>query len=257
MATPSIASLVLVQWGARVEEIPTSPTEESDLLATLDGCRLLIEEKTKFDDLAALRERDATLNSGKIHMATTPIAPNNRLSGIVRKAVSQLQSSSREVDYDLRAIWFTGTGTLAKAKYHQFIATLYGSTSVYARDTPGLKTCYFFRNSEFYRHASTLDGAIVGFASGASVTVKLCLNPLSANWQQLRDSPFARHFTTGLIDPSAEEASAEAYIADTAADRNDQSAVLSYLQEKYGLGPIMNMDLGVTTATISVPANEP
>lgn len=198
MAFSSIASLVLEQWGAKVEEIPTSSTEESDLLATLDGCRLLIEEKTKFDDPTRMRERGATLRSGKIHIATTPIAPSNRLSGIVRKAVSQLQSSSTEVEYDLRAIWFTGTGTVAKAKYLQFIATLYGSTGVYEKDRAGLKTCYFFRNSEFYRHAHTLDGAIVGYVSGASVVVKLCLNPLSVNWRKLRDSPFAHHFTTGL-----------------------------------------------------------
>ena len=63
MPALSIASFVLSQWGANVNELPTSHKEESDLLAELEGCRFLIEEKTKVDDPAYVRQRQQALAS--------------------------------------------------------------------------------------------------------------------------------------------------------------------------------------------------
>lgn len=255
---PSIAAQILAYWGATVEPIPTSAKEESDLLATLGGCRLLIEEKAKFDDPNHLVERQRVLDSGEVHMSTTSVTPSNRLAGIVKKAAGQLASSAEQVPHDLRLIWFTSVGVDATAKYHQFMATLYGSTKIFVKDDPtGLRTCYFFRNSEFFRHAFVLDGAIAAMRSSDGFTVMLCLNPLSHKYAALRSSPLSVCFTNGIIDPQVEEAEGIAYIADTDVDRNDASAVLAYIQQKYATGLIMNMDMGVTTATISVPANAP
>ena len=68
-----------------------------------------------------------------------------------------------------------------------------------------------------------------------------------------RTSPYAKHFTTGLVDPLAEEAAGEAYVADTDTQRTDQGAVLSFLQAKYGTGPLMNMDMNMASVEIVVP----
>jgi hypothetical protein len=46
----SYARTLLEHWGVAVEEIPTSDRDclkEADFLATFDGVRVLIEEKTK------------------------------------------------------------------------------------------------------------------------------------------------------------------------------------------------------------------
>ena len=83
--------------------------------------------------------------------------------------------------------------------------------------------------------------------------MKLCLNPYSPNWQALRDSPFARHLSEGLIDPVAEEASGTAFIADTNLDRSNPSVVLSYLQEKYKIPRLMNMDMNMVSASLALP----
>lgn len=256
MSTPSIAEQVLEAWGATVEALPTSTKEESDWLAVLDGCRLLIEEKTKLSDPASEAARQAAFQSGQVYGTTTPLIHNNRLSAIVRKAASQLVSTGSELAHDLRVVWLTGIGRDAEAKCHQFIATLYGSTNILARDQPGMKPCYFFRNGDFFRFGDRLDGAVAAHLSGNTVTMKLCLNPYSHGWQALRDSPFAKQFPTGLIDPLAEEAAGEAYVADTDADRVDHGAVLSYLEAKYGTGPLMNMDMNMASVEVVVPRNE-
>ncbi len=147
----------------------------------------------------------------------------------------------------------TSTGRDAEAKYYQFIATLYGSTNILEQDKTYLKPCYFFRNSDFFRFGERLDGAVAAYLSGDMVTMKLCLNPYAQGWQALRDSPYAKRFTTGLVDPLAEEAAGEAYVADTDIHRTDQGAVLSYLQAKYGTGPLMNMDMNMASVEVVVP----
>jgi hypothetical protein len=248
---PSIATQVLEKWGATVTSIPESSDEEADLLATLNGCRLLIEEKTKLDDPANQRARQLALDTGQLRASTLPIIHNNRISGVIRKAADQLTSTSNRVEHDLRVLWFTGVGFDAEAKHLQLIATLYGSTNIIDSISKHIKECYFFRNSDFYRYRNHFDGAIAAHLNGHAVTMKLCLNPYSANWEALRDSPYAQKFLNGPIDPLAQEARGEVYIADTDTDRNHESAVLNYLQQKYGLQRPVKMDMMMASVAIN------
>jgi hypothetical protein len=140
-----------------------------------------------------------------------------------------------------------------RGQHFQFIATLYGSTKIFELNRPGLKDCYFFRNADFYRFREQLDGAVVAYLRGDHVTVKLCLNPYSAGWQKLRDSPFAANFKLGLIDPLAEESAGTAYIADTDLDRSDPHAIVRFLQQKYALEQPHNMDMNLASALVAVP----
>lgn len=251
--TFSVAAQVLEQWGATVTSIPTSHKDESDWLAQFGTYRLLVEEKTKIEEPEATAARAETLAKGEVHGSTLPLGHNNRLSGIVRKAAKQLSSTGQDVAHDGRVIWFTGTGFDAEAKHYQFMSTLYGSTRIFQLNHPGMKECYFFRNADFFRFKGLLDGAVVAFLHGSTVTVKLCLNPYSERWERLRDSPFASHFKLGLIDPVAEEAVGEAYIADTDLPRSDLAAVIRYLEAKYGLEHAQNMDMNMASAVVAVP----
>jgi hypothetical protein len=250
MEDVSVAAQVLEAWGATTESVPTSRKEESDWLAELGGCRLLIEEKTKFDDPAERQARNAALASGQVHGSTLPLRHNNRISGIVRKGAGQLSSTKKHVEHDIRVLWFTGVEFDAEAKHAQFMATLYGSTRIFELDHRQMKPCYFFRYSDFFRYRDQLDGAIAAYLNGSTVTMNLCLNPYSPNWMTLRDSPYAQQFKLGLIDPVAEEEAGDAYIADTDIPRNNEAAVLRFLEQKYGLKRAMNMDMNMASATM-------
>lgn len=249
----SVAKQVFRAWGASAEEIPTSSAEESDWLVALKGFRLLVEEKAKLENPESQQEREEALRSGSVHGTTTPLVQNNRLSGIVRKARKQLSSTAAQREHDARIMWFTGFGFDAEAKHYQFMATLYGSTKIIELDKPGLRECYYFRNADFFRYREEMDGAVAAFLTGDSVIMKLCLNTYSPRYTVLKSSPFAEQFLNGLIDPLDEEASGNAYIADTDIDRRDAGAVLHYIQVKYGLSRAMNMDLNMATATVAVP----
>lgn len=250
---PSIAKQVMQMWGATVSQVPTSSKDECDLVAELDGVRLLVEEKTKLDDPRDAQAREDTFARGEVHGSVLPLRHNNTISGIVRKASAQLSSTGADVTHDLRIIWFTGMGYHGEAKQHQFMSTLYGSTRVFELDSPQMRPCYFFRNSDFFRFRDQLDGAVAAYLTGDTVTMKLCLNPCSPSWERLRDSPFARHFKVGLIDPIAEELAGEAYIVDSDMSRTNGYEVLQFLEKKYGLKKVQHMDMHMASAAVLVP----
>ena len=249
MATPSYARMLLEHRGIAVLDIPTSDKEESDFLVAVGDHKVLIEEKTKLDDPALLVQRTAALNAGRIHASSLPLVRDNRLSGLVKKATSQLQSSANQ-EHDFRLVWFTATGTQAEAKYLQFIATLYGTTKIFERDTSYYRTCYFFGNSDFHRHAQVLDGAVVAFVSETSITARLCLNPLSPSYASIKAAGIAAAIGLGLEDPVAKEADGEAFVLDADFDRQDESALLAYLQKKYATAELMRFDMGYLSAAI-------
>lgn len=249
----SVAQQVFHAWGATAQEIPTSSSEESDWLAELKGFRLLVEEKEKYESPDSQRERETALGSGGVHGTTTPLTQSNRLSGIVRKARKQLSSTASRIQHDARIIWLTGVGFDGEAQHYQFMATLYGSTKIFELDKKGLRECYCFRNSDFFRYRQDLDGAVAAFTTGDAVTMKLCLNTYSPRYQTPKSSPFAAQFPNGLIDPIADESAGHAYIADTDIDRRDSPAIIQYLQGKYGLTRAMNMDVNIATATMALP----
>jgi hypothetical protein len=250
MITKSYARQLLQHWGVGVNEIPISNKEEADFLVSFGECKVLIEEKTKFDDPGRLAERAKLLSWGEIYPSSTPLTRDNRLSGIIAKGASQLQSSS-ERDHNFRLLWFTGTGVDAEAKYYQFIATIYGTTNIIEMNASHYRRCYFFRNSDFYRHADIIDGAVVAYVFGSSsITAKLCLNPLSAKCSALRDSPVVVQFGSAIEDPEVLEGRKKAFIVDGDIDRNDEGAVLTFLQSKYGTAPLMKLNLNYVSATI-------
>lgn len=255
---PSYAKALLEHWGVAVQDIPTSDAQqkqESDFLADFSGVRVLIEEKTKEDDLAYLSQRAQELEGGQIHAASLPIRRDETLSGLVRDASHQLRSSS-DKQHDFRLMWFTATGPLAVGKYEQFVATLYGRTNILEMSASGYRRCYYFRHADFFRRAEVIDGAVVAQTDGRSISAKLCLNSLSPRFQALRNSPVLTPFGTAVEDPESLEAEGTAFVLDAALDRKHEGPLLEHLQQKYGTGPLMKFDLGYTSAAILVPKNE-
>lgn len=259
MPSLSYARALLEHWGVSVQDIPTSDAEqkqEADFLASFDGVRVIIEEKTKEDDPGYLAHRAKELQRGQIHSFTLPLVRNETLAGLVRDASRQLRSSS-ELPHEFRLMWFTATGVHAQGKYEQFMATLYGRTNLLEMNASGYRRCYYFRNADFFRRAAVIDGAVAAYTHGKSISAKLCLNSLSPRFQSLRSSPVLRPFGTAVEDPIALEAEGSAFVLDSDLDRKQEGALLSYLQSKYSTGPLMKFDLGYTNASLLVPKDEP
>jgi hypothetical protein len=60
-------------------------------------------------------------------------------------------------------------------------------------------------------------------------------------------------FWAAVVNPILLEQASEAYIADCELDRNNESAVLRYFQDKYCRPALMTMNLGSLVAYVELP----
>jgi hypothetical protein len=246
---------VFKHFGFDVEPIPTDAEERADWKVTVGPFIVLVEEKIKLDDPEMQVRRRAALDGGQVFPTHVPIKPDNTLSGITRKAATQIIATAPHVPHDFRIVWFTAAGRLHEPKQMQYVATLYGSTNIFQLGQSRLKRCYFFRNSDFFRHRDTLDGAVVAELDDQNISTRLCLNPLSPRYEKLKASPLSASFGTAIIDPLKEEADGEAYLVDCDLDRAKTNEVLQFLQSKYRVDKIMDMDMGFASAEVAVKAD--
>ncbi len=241
----------LTRWGFSVEKIPESsvPGEKRpDYNVRLEDETYLVEVKSREDDPEASKERKEVLNQGEIYSEHKPLIRKNTVSGVIREAHDQLKDYG-EPEW-LNLVWLCAVENAQEAKFDQFTAALYGTTQIFDLDGDGLhRTCYFFRNSEFFRYRNVLDAAFVSTVN----QVNLCLNPHSPRFEKVRSSKLVEKLQSAVIDPIVQESNGEAYIVDSDINRNDEKAVLNYLREKYSKPKIIKIDLGWHSGTIQVP----
>ncbi len=234
--------------GFEIQKISEGDEQRPDFLAQDEQYAYLIELKTKFESEEKVQQRKEVLLKGEIYGDSIPVASNNRLSGIIRKAQNQLKGHLTDKKI-IRVPWLLCTGHSAEARMDQFEATLYGSRSIMNLDKGGMRTCYFFANSDFYRYRDSLDGAIVSTDS----TARLLLNPYSKLFTELARSSLSKLKELNAVNPTNEETEGRAYIVEGDLNRNDEALVLSYLRSKYRIERIMTMTLQHISGTMLRP----
>jgi len=234
--------------GYHVEKIPEGKLKSPDYLITDNHSIFILELKTKFPRPEEIRNRDQVLTSGKIFKIDEEIERKNILSGIIRKAGKQLHQSD-EKNY-IRIVWLSSTDYLAELRMEQFVASLYGLTTiVYTQEKDKATVCYFFHNSDFFMNRFSIDGAIVSTESQA----KLLLNPLSPRYQNLKQSSLPQHFANDLVDPIELEKAGKAFIVDSDINRSDIDSLLHYLCEKYKIENAKNLPMHFLSGTKTIP----
>ena len=101
-----------------------------------------------------------------------------------------------------------------------------------------LHSFYFFTQSEFYRHRDVIDAAIVS----DDETLTLYLNPLSENYNDIKNSALCKKMVDGVIDPIVLEADSMIYYADEDAGHTKEE-IPEYLQKKYLCEELMVMPM--------------
>jgi hypothetical protein len=252
MKVPSILEALLNHWAVPFEALPTGAAEQSDYLVPLGRSRFLIEEKTKFDDLAEESQCAQRLETEGRSLVVKPFVRRNRLSAIVNKAASQLESSGTNYPHDFRLVWFNGTGPYAKAHVAQFVAGLYGKVGVTGLRLTARVPCYFFGHSDFFNNSNRLDGAVTVHPVESGVVAWLCLNPLSPRFDGLRRTKFARLFGANVENPLIEERKQRAFIVSSDTDRRLEGALLAEVERKYKTGHLMVFHVGLHHLSVRV-----
>jgi len=211
----------------------------------------ILEVKDRENDPGVLARRSAQLQSGEIHLHSTDIAQTPAISRKVREGVNQPNASANHYSRDNKICGFVGPGINAHAECEQFTATLYGTENILVRGENSHRTCYFFHESEFFRHRAILDGAVAAYVSGTSLSVWLCVNPLSPRYATFLNSPIVQAFPkTSVRDPAMEASEGVALTLEGDHDRRDTSRSIAILFEKFGK-PVMTFPLTQLSVSIA------
>ncbi|MEW6681617.1 MAG: hypothetical protein AB1451_01645 [Nitrospirota bacterium] len=249
------AKEALRHFGLQVEDIPPQPGRKTpDLLGRFaEGETFLFEVKAKRDDPDQVEEEERALDQGEAYSRSIPTGSRNTLSGIISDGVEQLVSYL-EVGDAFRLLWLQCEGREAADHRRRFQSTLFGIQEIIDMDdaTHDSRYCYYFGNSEFFRHRETLDGAII-FANDE---IQLCVNTLSPRVEGFRRSKLVQVLAAGLCDPDALEARGEGYIVDGDIDRRDKNLVIGHLAAKYNRPRLIFIDMKHHTVKMRVPRSE-
>jgi len=234
--------------GYHVEYIPTGKGETPDLYITDDNFSYLVEIKTKYPSTAMEKERTNTLDSGGIYQTNEAITRKNRLSGVISKAASQLNGGRRST-HVFSVVWLLASGYNAEQVMYQFEATLFGSTTIYdVTRNKATSDCFYFYNSDFYRHKEILDGAIISTEHNA----KLLINSLSSRYNEFKKSSLPIKLSKAIVDPIGIEKNGNGYIVDGDVDRTNKEAVIKYLCNKYNSERMINVTMKYHSGTMKI-----
>lgn len=230
----------------KIEE--DSVKKSPDLFLESNEINVLIEIKSKFDDVEAENKKNERLLKGEIVNESFYTTRKNNLSNVIRSACSQLRAKKDKAD--LYFIWLMAANSKRQITIEQFVATLYGSVDIidWYSDDKMLKPCYYFENSEFFNHRDILDGAIVASEEKGM----FCINTLSERYTQTLEFSLTKKFGDVVIDPIASERNKTGYIIDTDINRNEKDEIIKFLRTKYKNDNLGECNLGHHSGTMLI-----
>jgi len=230
--------------GFDFERIEEAEEERADFYIEKDNVRVLFELKIKEDDPDEAKRRSAILAKNEVYSYSESSLRRNRLSGVVRKGVSQLINTPG--DWEFRLMWIHSAGHYAEHTMNRFRNTLYGMRLLFHTDTlleP--KPCYYYDESDFFRFRNSLTGVVL--SEGNTDFMQLCINNHHSKVGAFRISPFRGIFKGACCDPEEIEAAGEAYIVEGEVNRSDEGELATYLTKKYDCGHTQPLDLAMHT----------
>jgi len=175
-------------------------------------------------------------------------AYTNSVSGVVGDAVEQLDAT-RERREDYRLLWYHG---LEEDECEQVRKTLYGIVTVIRSGATGAESldCLYLTFSEFFRYPQ-----LVGAVLGQQHSGVLFPNVLSPACAEFRSSGLFSIFKEhdAVWDPAELEIRGDVYVADCSGTRNNRQSILSYVEEKYGMKPLIDVEPKHARVAVLVP----
>ena|SRR5882672_3071563 len=204
------------------------------------------ELKIKGENELEAAERDSILQGRGVHRYSESSLQRNRMSALISKGVSQLTKTPIERQFNI--LWLHGAGRYADHHGTRFIASLYGRRWLIPIPGQDGRYCYYFDNSDFFRHRAQLSAAVVSWEDEGL----LCVNDLHPSIDSFRRSSFRALFGDCCIDPPEAESAGKAYIAPAEGPRGDVDAMLRAVAAKYNLARLIDFSPTLHIAEASV-----
>ena len=236
--------------GFEVVEIAEDANQKRpDLRAAKDGVSMLVEVKTRLEDLR-LRQGMESGRVGEDHDVVVSLDKSDSLSAHIANANAQLEATASPSD--LRLLWLRDdNGLFVQGLLDQAGATLLGIRMTFVIRN-GMKRhlpCIYAGYADFFRYRA-IDAAVVE-RDGALV---LFPNPFSSRRTAFCESPIRALLADSVVDIDKSERDGECYVIDDSdVNRNDDAELLTYLQAKYPSDEFFRFGIhaaGTTVTTI-------
>lgn len=248
----SIAKEILKKLGLIAHEIPPKEgCEAPDFDVVGKSSRYTIELKIKSDDPEEAKKDLEILCKGEILNKSTSMGPRNRLYAIVKKGVDQMVEHDPGIK-TYHVLWIHSAGRDSNLLNIRFHATLFGNQYLISREKDYVMTCYFFNESAFYTHRTSLDGAILTHND----QLQLCVNTLSPRKNDFRESDLYKSLSHCLYDPDILQKNNSVMIADCDVDRKEKSEIIKYLEHKYSLAHLQVIEMKQYSGMVAIPKND-
>lgn len=222
------AANVLTHLGYSVSDIPTSKVrgqKRADLVACDESSRYIIEVKHRLEDESQRKDRIAKLNRGEVVSTTEPMTHSNRIDGILRSGLKQIDQTP-ESDSTFNLLWFHAEGMDADLKMRRARNTFYGLVHLIPleRNAESLQ-CFYFDYATSSRLPS-VNGLVIDDGKG----LELCLNEFATTAEAFRSSSLVAKLSRAVIDPREMESHADAMVLRSDVKRKDDSTVLAEIE---------------------------
>ena len=243
---------IMKRYGIQLTDIPTKDTQTPDFECILGSDRYTIELKKKEDDSNETAKFIEEFKKGGIVQEIAVIEPRPRLNRIIKDGVRQISAHDPEKSsYSL--VWMHCAGRQPDVHYAKSLSTILGRESLSSLNRKHWMWCYYFRDSTFFRLKGRLDAVILTTLISDKATFLLCVNSHSPRYLDFKQSEICKRLPAkALLDPIDEEKIGH-LIADCALDRNDEGAVLMYLQTKYNLDHLQTIPMNHYSGTQKIP----
>jgi hypothetical protein len=248
----SIVCGFLLANGIPNREVPTADELRPDLLLSPETeNETLMELKSKEDDPNWMQELNEDLESGRIVSRRQSTGKWNRIDGIIRHAVAQMDTIDPSQKL-LRTVWFHCSGFNAALAEMRLKATIYGTHKLISTELPNVVTCHYFWNSCFFRYRHGLDGVVISRGDEA----QLNLNDHSPRFERIVSSPIARAFGSAVYHPQQYLEDKGFMYNDSALPRDNAQTILDFLREKYSIDHLQEIHMDMHSAMMNRNAKE-
>jgi hypothetical protein len=222
-----------------IPEVPEQQREMPDYLVEDGEIQYIVEVKDKED-----QNFIELIDSKGPGEKTITLGHRNRISGIIKKGVEQLDSYEK-IGERLKILWFYIDDALFGGLTARQIAwTLYGLMEIEGTTRSNKyyhAGCFYFTYNDFHRYKQ-LDAVIIQRPE----EIVLCINEFS-HWYTILNSTklyqLFRKENLVIMDPPQMEKDGRCFTAvDCNISRNDTKAIAEHIAAKYGLRQITARD---------------
>ncbi len=227
-------------YGIELKKIEESKSKSPDFIYKKSEQTILLELKTKYDEQIFLDKRRDILQRDEMFEHSDILKYSNTYSGLNKNAYIQLEERKNQISANLCFIIFYAKEPNSIDKMEKYEVTIYGKKFLIPINTDEYKAkyCFYYDLNDFMRFKNVIDGAII--TNGQQL--RICLNSVSPNYEEVKKCDVVKIFDKGVNDPIELEKIKKIMLMPESINRKKKDEVKEYIKKEYKIEKFVEAD---------------